>query len=428
MENIDLRILDYFEVLDEIERITSNPLFKKQESVTTLHDNIEIPYYTLGNGENHIVVCGGTHGSEIISVDFVLRLMDNISNKKGVFSDIDLESKDGYTFHFIPLHNPEGYIISTSAIRTLIGKDAAQEEIEKISKEYFMNYRQDDINAKNNPDDKSQKLHQKMFDSVTYECIPEQFKELRESVKEIYANPKVPHGSIVVHRGTGLGVETNRSVLTKALTDEEVVYGTNRYNNIDITVPGPLGIVPDDNIVENKFLKGIIDNLYKEGKYTGMLTYHGTGGMIYSKLSDDDLELIDDVPDDYIEDKYRMSVINRILTRKYQEDTKYVTPNGSWKPGYRMVLTPSLKDVDENLRMIYPGILLIELSYMGGNPIGPLGDKENNYVPTIEHNLEAAHNFFKTAKYLKPAMYGEVDFMDNDVTSEFVEDTNGKTR
>lgn len=426
MNNKKLRILDYYQVLDEIKRITDNGDFFKQQSVKTLHDNIEIPYYTLGTGDNHIVICGGTHGSEIISVDFVLRLMESISKKEGIYSDIDLDS---YTFHFIPLHNPEGYIVSTSVIRTLIERDASEEEIERISKKYFMNYRQDDINTKRNSYDRSQKLHQKMFEDATYECIPEEFRELRENIKKIYSNPSIPKGSIIVHRGNGLGQETNRSMLSKVLTNvDEDVYGTNRYNNIDTTIPGPLGTIPEnENIIENIFLKHLIDKLYKEGKYCGMLTYHGTGGLIYSKLSNDDEKLIDELlTDEYIRDKYRMNVINRILTRKYQEDTKYITPNGSEKPGYKIVQTPSLKDIDEYLRISYPAVLLIELSYMGGNPIGPLGDKDNNYIPMMEHNLIATYNFIKTCKYLKEAMYGKIDIIDNEVSNEW-EKEHGKT-
>ncbi len=418
----NMRILDYYQVIDEINRITKEGNFKKHESAKTTLDGIEIPYYTLGNGDNHIIVVGGTHGSEIISVDFVLRLMESISKRQDIYSDIDLDSKNGYTFHFIPLHNPEGYIVSTSAIRTLIGRDMTESEMEKIAKEYFMAYRQDDINAKNNPDDKSEKLHQAMFNHVTPECIPEEFPKLRESIKEIYSNPKVPKGSIIVHRGTGLGVETNRSLLSYALKEEnENEYSTNRYNNILKDIPGPLGIVPKQDIIENKFLKNLIDKLYKEEKYCGMLSYHGTGGLIYSKLSDDDEKLVDfDLPESYMEAKYKSQVINRILTRKYNEDTKYVTLNGSEKPGYKTVQTPSLKDVDENIRMNYPAVLLIELSYMGGNPIGPLGDKDNNYIPTMEHNLVAAHNFFKTARLLKKFIYDDY-IIDYEISNEMGE-------
>ncbi len=416
-----LRILDYDQVLDEIDRITKNGEFEKQPSEHTECDNIEIPYYTLGHGSNHIVICGGTHGSEIISVDFVLRLMEEISKKEGPFKNIDLSD---YTFHFVPVQNPEGYIISTSAIRTLIGKEASEEEIEKISKEYFMAYRQDDINAKNNPDDKAQKNHQKMFENATYLCIPEKYPMLRESVKKIYSNPDVPKGSIVVHRGNGLGIETNRSPLYEALREPtDSHYGPNRYNNINIDIPGPLGVAPKTDIRENRFLRNLIDKLYREGKYSGTIIYHGTGGMIYSKVTNDDERLIEgELSEEYYKQKYIRSVINRVLSRKYQEKTKYTTPNGSEKPGYKIINNPSLKDVDERLRLDYPAVLLIELSYMGGNPIGPLGDKDNNYIPTMESNLEATCEFIRDCKVLKDVMYGKVDLIDQEVSKEWEEE------
>lgn len=419
MEN-ELRILDYEEVLNELNRITKNPSFKKMKSVNTVCDNIEIPYYTFGNGDNHIVICGGTHGSEIISVDFVLRLMEAISKKEKPFDNLD-----DFTFHFIPVHNPEGYIVSTSAIRTLIKRGTSEEEIEKISKEYFMSYRQDDINAKNNPDDKSLKKHQKMFEDVTYECIPKKYPMLRKNIKNIYSNPLIPKGSMVVHRGNGLGIETNRSTLSKALTNKnDSIYGTNRYNNIRIDIKGPLGIFPlKENIVENKFLKDLLEKLYKEKKYCGMLTYHGTGGLIYSKISTDDENYIfDEVDENYIKDKYTKNVINDFLARKYQEKTKYTTPNDSEKPGYRIIKNPSLKGFDEVLRHKFPGVLLIELSYMGGNPLGPLGDKENNYIPTIKYNFLATYDFFKNCKNLKDVMYGEAYLFDEKVSKEWEED------
>lgn len=420
-EEIKLRILDYYDVLNEIENITENGTFKKQQSVTTIHDKIEIPYYTLGKGNNHIVVVGGTHGSEIISTDFVLRLMKAISTKQGIYSNIDLETENGFTFHFIPMHNPEGYIISTSAIRQLIPKDASEEEIETISKKYFLNYRQDDINVKNNPNDKSHKLHQIMFQNASYKNIPEEFKELRNSVKNIYSNELIPKGSIVVHRGNGLGEETNRSILAKKLSSfQENKFYNNRYNNIDRTVPGPLGTMPQKKLIENVFLDNLISQLYKEHKYVGTLLYHGTGGMIYSKISYDEEELFDNLPDSYKKDKYSFSVINRILTRQYHQDTKYITMDGSEKTGYRMVTNPNLSDYDEWIRLIYPATLLIELSYMGGNPIGPLGDKFNNYIPTIEHNLVAAHNYFRMCQKLKSAMYGKTIIVDNEISEEFI--------
>lgn len=417
----NLRILDYQEVLNEINRITKDKRFIKQKSFKTKLDNIEVPYYTLGTGSSHIVIVGGIHGSEIISVDFVLRLMENISNGEEVFQDIFLD-KDEFTFHFIPVLNIEGYIVSTSAIRTKLKRDDSEEKIESLSKQYFLAYKKDDINSKNNPSDKSQKLHQKMFDDVTYECIPECFPNLKKKIKEIYSNPKIPRGSMVIHRGTGSGVETNRSVLGHVLKPKENKYKTNRYNNIDRDIPGPLGVIPDKTLIENLFLRELITKLYNRGEYCGTLLYHGTGGLVFSNVSDDDKDILDfEFNEFYEKEKYKIQVINRILARSYQKSTSYIIGNGLKKSGYEIIKTSNLVDEDEILRHKFPAILTIELSYMGGNPIGPLGDKYNNYIPTIEANLAAAHNFFKTSRLLKSVIYDNIYLIDYEVSKEYEE-------
>ena len=59
---------------------------------------------------------------------------------------------------------------------------------------------------------------------------------------------------------------------------------------------------------------------------------------------------------------------------------------------------------------------------MGGNPIGPLGDKDNNYVPTMESNLKAASNYFKYCKFLKGVMYDKVTVFDAEVSNEYTDE------
>ena len=70
-------IIDY-DILNQKLKEMKN--LKKQTSIKT-RLGTEVPYYTYGNGEKHVIKVGGTHGSEIISVDLVLKLMDYISNK-----------------------------------------------------------------------------------------------------------------------------------------------------------------------------------------------------------------------------------------------------------------------------------------------------------------------------------------------------------
>ena len=48
-----------------------------------------------------------------------------------------LEILKEYTLDFIPIVNPEGYIITTSAIRTQIPRDMSSSDIEKICSKYL---------------------------------------------------------------------------------------------------------------------------------------------------------------------------------------------------------------------------------------------------------------------------------------------------
>ena len=57
------------------------------------------------------------------------------------------------------------------------------------------------------------------------------------------------------------------------------------------------------------------------------------------------------------------------------------------------------------LRRTFPGVLLIELSKMGGNPIAPYGDK-NNIYNTFRDNLIAVDNLFG---YLKKNLADDIN-------------------
>lgn len=372
-------ILDYDKVLDILNNMKN---LTKMKSIDT-RLGYEVPYYTYGNGEKHIVIVGGTHGSEIISVDFVLKLMNKIANKKDVFKNLD-ENK--FTFHFIPLQNPEGFIISTSVIKTIINDNMSLEEIEKICKEYYLNYRQDDINSKKS-NIQDVKLHQQMFENVTYKCIPKKYKKIRESIKEMYKDKRLPKGSLICFRANSSGIELNRNVrFNKGIRDikeQKSVYGLNRYNNIPTTIKGPLGIpcIDVDNFSyenENILLFNILDKLFNEKKYCGCLLFHSTGGEIYHK------PIFESYENNY-DDKLKEKISNRNLhlALEYQKHTGYNLTDNNDK---------EFNSFDGYLRTLYPNILLIELSKMGGNPIGPYGDIKNNYIPTIENNLKATRN------------------------------------
>ena len=61
------------------------------------------------------------------------------------------------------------------------------------------------------------------------------------------------------------------------------------------------------------------------------------------------------------------------------------------KTGYRQIERADNTGYGDLLRQTYPGILLIELSKMGGNPIAPYGDL-NNLTSVMNDNISAINN------------------------------------
>lgn len=363
-----MKIYSYEEVIEKINDITKNDGFIKRKSTLT-SSGIEIPYYTYGNGKNHIIALGCTHGSEIITVNVVLDIMEHYS----------LIDKDEFTIHFIPVFNPEGYIISTSTIFSKLKGD-----LETFSKEYYLNYKYDCIN------DNSIKKHQYMFNDVNYNCIG--YEKLRNMVKDIYDKYPFPNGSMVIWRSNGSGNELNREHPLIDLSSNNITYSSDnlRYNNIKSNVPGPLGMGNNKvESLENRFLFDLICKLYNEKLYTGMITYHSTGGMIYYE------------PNKLCKYYEKYKKINYELAHNYSLNTKYMCKNGLIKDGYKLMPNKDLNSTDEYLRINYPAVILVELSYMGGNPLGPFGDKDNNYMPTIEYNRYAFMEFIKDCKKIK---------------------------
>ena len=108
------KILDYDEMNDLLGKLKN---IKKEKPIGYTYFGLPIDHYVYGKGRYHVIITGGTHSAELISNVFVIRFMEKI-DKKEIFIDEDL-----YTIHFIPILNPEGTIIVTSAIRSLIPRD-----------------------------------------------------------------------------------------------------------------------------------------------------------------------------------------------------------------------------------------------------------------------------------------------------------------
>lgn len=398
-------ILDYEQVEEMLEQITSNSdLIAQQPDLATTKYGLPIHYYTIGHGNKEIVITGGTHGSEIVTVDFVLKLMEELTKKEGKFKDVNL---DEYTFHIIPLLNPEGYLISTSAARKLIPRNMSSKEAEEICRQYYLAYRQDDRDAIERrkqgiePDRTSIKRYQEMFKDVDYTCIPEKYKELRERVKEIYERyPDLPKGSIINWSANGDGIDIqsnsvhNKNIIEKMQANEHA-FGTLRHENIDRAHPGPIGCpyIPEEGFkstIETQVITNLLESLHQKGTLIGYENFHSSGGLVYQRPCHNGNGV------EISEDMYWERIVNNIFEAISYASKTYKNAADKENSQYRVLkgggLPSSTNDV---FRMKYPADLLIELSGMGGNPIGPYGDLEGNYNNIINSNIEAYASFLK---------------------------------
>lgn len=348
-------ILDYDECQRIMDGFDKDGIKETTPIGYTSNERLPIRHFTLGNGDKSIVVVGSQHANEIITVTFVLNLMLYLEKNNIVFEDL--------TIHFIPILNPEGYLINTSAIRDLLSKDANDEQAIKFSFDYYKRFRSDVI-AK----DGKIKSHQLLFQDTNQTSIDSKYVILRDKVGEILAHH--PKGSIINWASNGNGVDLNSNTRERIVSPMEVNKHA-AYNNIRLDIPSPIGY-PGNNQssnftseVEIISLKALLDEL-KDNCF-GLLNYHSVGGMIYQRPESDDSFI---------------NIYNYLLSKFYQEYTK--KNDGK----YNIINEKSGKaiSVDDKIRVTYPGHILIELSPMMGNPIGPFGDI-NNYNSTMESNI-----------------------------------------
>lgn len=439
-----------------------------------------IDLISVGHGQKDIFIVGGTHSSEIVSVDYVLQLINNLPN----FGEFD---PNIFTIKFIPIQNPEGFDICTSSLSNINSID-----FESKSKEYFLRYRTDSlifkavndfnklfddcldasilldriknfinnsinwknlsdkrampniaifnniINSYDNPIDfeslfidlynacnitlekldcrdlhdsflysfmnilrdkftskypifipKYQKLHQMMFDDVSISLNSE---ELEKSTCDVYSMLDNPKGSIVTHDSTGLFINLNANHELNpgisVIKSGAIKYGPGPKSNVRNYFPGPLGMpcVDVDNFayaIENQLFYNLLKSSYDNGRYFATLLYHGTGGMIYYKPFEERMSKVDYAS--YFE-------FNNEIADVYNDGIAFFNPSNM---GYKKLDDCGDTGYGDLLRRTFPGVLLIELSRMGGNPISPYGDISNIHN-TMNENFSG---FRKVLKY-----------------------------
>ena len=361
--------------------------------------NLPIKHYSIGSGNNHIVFLAAFHGAEIISTEFLIYVMNYIEENEKEFFEI---LKD-YTLDFVPMVNPEGYLITTSIIRTVIPRNMNASDIEKICYKYWLLYKEDDDEAIKSKiaDNKKTKNYQSMFKDATYNDIPDRYKKVKNKMKELYQKHKIPDGAIISWSANANGIDLNANTkynrnITK-IEQGEKLYMPLRFSNICFSEPGPINCPYDKNKgflqeKENFFISEFLEELYNSNKLSAIFNYHSVGGVIDQRPS----ELEDDLKERNINLKHK-SLNNYMFAKFYQSET-YKNLNN--KDERYVILKDSsvIRTLNGLYRVLYPLDMLVELSELGANPIGPYSNIEN-YNSIMKSNLEAIKTSIRYLKF-----------------------------
>jgi len=403
MEN---KILDYDQVLKKLKEIESKSiLIKKENPIGYTTYNLPILHYTVGSGKNHIVLAGSQHGCEIITTDFLLKVMEKISERDKRFGFL---RNNAYTLHFLPMLNPEGYLISTSAIRKLLPRDIPDDEAQEIYKDYLAQYRQDDGDCRLKLNTKI-KRHQQYFGHIDPDLIlRNRFWNVQRSLIKLYKENGIPEGTLAIWHSNGNGIDLNQNMpynpKIQAMKEGRKLFSLFRYDNIETTKPGPIGCpmrgeefkYEPENEALLRFLFSLKND--KNINLCAFLNYHSTGGLIYHKpcfdlrdsgideqnLFGEDLGI--DTSKDEMQGNQRVAVMEHLNLEAIYN--RKISQLYSSKTSYRIMETkPELNCFNDLLRVCIPGDILIELSRNSGNPLGPYVKEE--YDRMLEDNINA---------------------------------------
>lgn len=367
-------ILDYNQVNRILDNFNNTIIQETEPLNYTANINLPIRHFTLGNGNKHIIVSSAWHSNEIITTSFVIELMQYLINNNLTFNNL--------TIHFIPILNPEGYLINTSAIKQKINTLTTDNQT-KYCYEYYQKFKYDTLN----PDNKV-KQHQLMFENIDHTCLENKYSPLRDKLEYILSHH--PKGTIIDWASNGNGIDLNSNTTNKKINKYE--YNSQAtYNNIRLDIPSPIGHPGNNqsNTFEQEIELTSLTNLLEELKNNlyGYFNYHSIGGIIYNRPE--------------IDNNF-YTIYNYLLSKYYQTYTNYkIIRNKANK----------ITSANDTLRIKYLGNLLIELSPMMGNPIGVYGDP-NNYNNTIKNNIES---FIYTISNLDNILNETNELLDNNI-------------
>lgn len=391
-----------------INSVDSKVKVKKEYPLGFTAFNLPIEHYSIGNGTKHIVVTGSYHAAEIITTIFVVRLMEELALNPG---DVDFKE---YTIDFIPVMNPEGYLITTEMQRLYLEQGKTEEEKIALAKDYWRINRQDAINTVNankvlrnveaSEEQKAEALkvlrskkgYQALYDGINKEEFLRGYPELRASVMDILKKNNYDIGVCAAWSANGHGVDLSQNAPFNSNIEDYKkgsAYSGAAYSNIRRDVVGPINCPCRDlnNFsfeVENLHMLNFLANLSakKDQEIVAFLNYHSIMGKIYQRPVKEQAMI-----DLYHVDYFKTLISNYVGARTFREENAYDIIEGEDPYNY----------INEYFRLRYGINIQVELSRMGGNPIGPLADPEVLENVTIKPNIRAFRNFVANLDFIK---------------------------
>ncbi|MDD2376035.1 MAG: M14 family zinc carboxypeptidase [Clostridia bacterium] len=365
-------ILSYNDVIYRLDKLCKNysNIIIKKEPIGYTSFGFPIDYYKIGNGSKDVVLIAATHGCELVTITFLLEFVYTIIKKNDKYS----KYLNKYSFHIIPILNPEGYIISSSNVLNNI-KNMDLISLQNYCKKYVELYEQDDLNAEKEL--KCEKLYKNLM-TISSEFIA--YSNLRYNVDKILAECKLDNRVLPIWSSNGMGIDINANSIHEFENMKNLKntskYGRLRYNDIPVNIPSPHGY-PGDNIFdkkcpENIALYNFINKIYNNRNLKLFISYHSTGAEIYG------------YPQIKLTTNNQFNTILNGLNY-YSELTNYTPINENIKYGVMDYYRISLENTVT---------LTVELSKINGNPIGPFSNIQSlnkeftNNINSIFYTLD----------------------------------------
>lgn len=356
-------IISYQKINNLLQNICINNKNMCRECIGKTAFGYDITSFNIGIGNKHILLIGATHGCEIITTYFNIEFLLTILNNSRFHKD--------YTFHIIPVLNPEGYIISSSnVIANVINLNCY--EFEMLASKYMKIYDRCDILAM-----QGEKITNGFYGVLNSSVENMDDFYMKRNIKRILKACNLSENVLPIWAANGLGIDQNSNSIhkfkeMKNLRQKQKCAAL-RYNIIPVTIPSPMsypGEFTFDRSLENLSLFRYINKLNENYNLTNIFSFHSTGGEIYGYPEANNKEKIE---------KYSNAM------KIYSSVTGYKIIDEKLKYG---VMDYYREKLDNTI------CLTIELSKFNGNPIGP-------YSNLIEFKEDIIRNKEAVLKVIK---------------------------